>query len=227
MHRRLFPAAAAAIGALALPATAHAAIIEIGQTSTPATPTCPTDCLAVTRTTGYQSKIGGPKGGFMKVRHDGRIVAWSISLGNPSTKQIKFFNKYVKGVAQAQITILQPGKQWNQRVVAQGEPQRLAPYFGTTPQFALQRSIPVKKGQLVALTVPTWAPALSSSVGSNVEWRGARKKGACEEWLAHTEQTRVNGVAQYYCVYKARLTYSATLIPTPKPTATTTTKPKS
>ena len=221
MHRRLFPAVAAIGAALMLPSAAHAQLIEIGQTSEPATPSCPTDCLAVTRTTGYQSKIGGPKGGFMRVRQDGRIVAWSISLGNPSKKQIDFFNKYVKGVAQAQITILQPGKQWNQRVVAQGEPQRLAPYFGTSPQFALQRSIPVKKGQLVALTVPTWAPALTSSVADDIEWRGSRRKGTCEETLAHTEQTRLNSTAQYYCVYKARLTYSATLVPTPKPAATT------
>ena len=220
MHRRLFPAAAAIGAALMLPPVADAQIIEIGQTSEPATPACPTDCLAVTRTTGYQSKIGGPKGGFMMVRQDGRLVAWSISLGNPSKKQVDFFNKYVKGVAMAQITVLQPGKRWNQRVVAQGEPQRLAPYFGTTPQFALTRSIPVKKGQLIALTVPTWAPALSSSVADNVEWRGSRTKGTCEETLAHTEQTRLNTTAQYYCVYKARLTYSATLIPTPKTNVT-------
>jgi hypothetical protein len=215
MHRRTFIAAAGIGAALAVPATADAQVIEIGQTTQQATPTCPTNCLAVSRTTGYQAKVGSAKGGFMMVRRDGRIVAWSISLGNPSAKQISFFNSQLGGESVAQITILKPGKNYNQRVVAQGEQRRLAPYFGTTPQFALQRSIPVKKGWLVALTVSTWAPALASNLGAATEWRASRAKGACGYTQDQTAQTGLNTTAQYYCVYKARLTYSATLIPTP------------
>jgi hypothetical protein len=216
MHRRTFLATAGIGAALAVPTTADAQFVEIGQTTQQATPTCPTDCLAVSRTTGYQAKVGGPKGGFMMVRQNGRIVAWSISLGNPSKKQIRFFNSRLGGESVAQITILKPGKDYKQRVVAQGEQRRLTPYFGTTPQFALQRSIPVKRGWLVALTVSTWAPALASNLGPATEWRASRAEGRCDDTQAQTAQTRVNTTAQYYCVYKARLTYSATLIPTPK-----------
>jgi hypothetical protein len=223
MLRRTFFAAAGVGTGLALPNAAQAQIIELGKPSQPATPTCPTDCVAVSRTTGYQNKSGGPKGGFTTVHQDGRIVAWSISLGNPTKKQIDFFNSHLGGEPVAQITILQPGKQWRQRVVAQGEQRRLSPYFGTTPQFALQRSIPVKKGQIVALTVSTWAPAMAANPGTDVTWRASRAKGRCDDTQTQTAQARLGATAQYYCVYPARLTYSATLIPTPK---TTTPPPK-
>ena len=46
------------------------------------------------------------------------------------------------------------------------EPQKLEKYFGSTVQFALDKSIPVKKGWLVALTVPTWAPILTCKCGA-------------------------------------------------------------
>lgn len=225
MHLRALATVAALGVALALPGVAGAEIIEVGRTSQAATPTCPANCLAVSRTTGYQSKIGGPNGGFMIIPHDGRIVAWSIALGDPSKSQIDFFDKNLGGSASAQITILQPGKQWNQRVVAQGEPQGLAPYFGTTPQFALARSIPVKAGWLVALTVPTWAPALAANVGPHIEWRASRGKGRCHDTQAQTAQTGLT-TAPFSCVYQARLTYSATLVTTPKPKPATTPRQK-
>jgi hypothetical protein len=218
MHRRTFIAAGAVGAALAVPAVALAQIIEIGQGAQQATPSCPAKpCLAVSRTTGYQAKVNSAKGGFTTVKQDGRIVAWSIALGAPTAKQVDFFEKYLGGEATAQITILKPGKKWHQRVVAQGEARKLQPYFGTTPQFALQRSIPVKKGWIVALTVPTWAPALADNLGDTTEWRASRATGKCDDTQTQTAQTRVNTVTAYSCVYKARLTYSATIIPDPKP----------
>ena len=217
MHRRLLLATAALGAALAVPAAAQARVVEIGQTADPVTPTCPKDCLAVSRTTGYQAKVG-PKRGLMLVPQAGRIVAWSVALGNPSKKQIAFFDDKLGGESVAQITILRPGEHLRHRVVAQGEQQRLAPYFGTTPQFPLQRSIAVKKGWLVALTVPTWAPALAASLGPETSWRASRAKGACEDTQAPTTHTALRTIKQYYCLYKgARVTYSATLITTPKP----------
>jgi hypothetical protein len=220
--QRTFIAAAGIGAALAVPATAHAQIIEIGQASQQATPSCPAvnTCYAITRTTGYQTRAGSAKAGLMTVHDDGRIVAWTISLGTPTAKQITFFDDKAGGEATAQLTILQPGKTWHQRVVAQGERQLLSPYFGSTVQFPLQRSIPVKKGQIVALTVPTWAPAFMISPGANTTWRASRVKGRCgdADALRQTAQTKLSTIAQYACEYTTRLTYSATLIPTPKPT---------
>jgi hypothetical protein len=209
-------AAAAAVAALALPATASAEIIEVGKLDPPATPSCPSKpCLAVSRTTGYQAKVGATRG-LMTIPKTGRIVAWTISLGKPGKKQITFFDEKLGGESQAQITILNPRRKLRSRAVAQGEPQKLLPYFGTTVQFALEKSIPVKKGWVVALTVPTWAPALAVGLGADTSWRASRGRGKCQETSAQTIQVRPNQLAQYFCLYRtARLTYSATLIPDP------------
>jgi hypothetical protein len=78
----------------------------------------------------------------------------------------------------------------------------------------MSRSIRVRKGWVVALTVPTWAPALSVGLGSDTSWRASRSRGDCDDTQAQTAQLRFEQTAQYYCLYRtARLTYSATLIP--------------
>jgi len=220
LMRRLNPVLATALAgaALALPAAAGAEVIEIGKTDPAATPSCPTrPCLAVSRTTGYQAKVGATRG-LMTVPADGRIVAWTIALGKPGTKQTAFFDSKLGGPASAQITVLNPRRKLRSRAVGQGELQKLAPYFGTTVQFPLKTTIPVKKGWVVALTVPTWAPALAVGLGGDTSWRASRGKGKCEDTGTQTAQTGSNQLAQYYCLYRtARLTYSATLVTDPPP----------
>ena len=210
----------AAGAALAFPAFASAEIIEVGKVDPPATPSCPAKpCLAVSRTTGYQAKVGATRG-LMTIPKDGALVAWTISLGKPGTKQTTFFNDKLGGESQAQITVLNPRRKLRSRAVAQGDPQKLTPFFGTTAQFPLAKSIPVKKGWVVALTVPTWAPALAVGLGADTSWRASRGKGTCEDTSTLTTQTQPNQLAQYFCLYKtARLAYSATLVTAPVPAA--------
>jgi hypothetical protein len=218
---RLTPIAIAAAAALAFPALASGEIIEVGKLDPPATPSCPTrPCLAVSRTTGYQAKVGATRG-LMTIPKNGNIVAWTISLGKPGDKQTTFFNDKLGGESQAQITILNPRRKLRSRAVGQGEPQKLTPFFGTTVQFALPKAIPVKKGWVVALTVPTWAPALAVGLGADTSWRASRGKGTCEDTSTQTIQTQANQLAQYYCLYRtARLVYSATLVTDPVPAKT-------
>ena len=229
---RMSPFALAVGVALALPAVASADIIEVGKLDPPATPSCPSKpCLALSRTTGYQAKVGATRG-LMTIPKNGRIVAWTISLGKPAAKQISFFNEKLGGESQAQLTILNPRRKLRSRAVAQGEPQKLTPFFGTTVQFALEKSIPVKKGWVVALTVPTWAPALAVGLGADTSWRASRGRGTCEDTSTQTTQTMPNQLAQYFCLYRtARLAYTATLVTDPVPatppaTDDTTTTPK-
>jgi hypothetical protein len=221
-NRRLLIAAIVGCVALAAPAAASAEIIEVGKLDPPATPSCPGQpCLAVSRTTGYQAKVGATRG-LMTIPKDGSLVAWTISLGNPGKKQTDFFNSKLGGESQAQITVLNPRRKLRSRAVGQGDPQNLSPFFGTTVQFALQKSIPVKKGWVVALTVPTWAPALAVGLGADTSWRASRAKGTCEDTSTQTIQVQPNQLAQYWCLYRtARLAYSATLVtaPTPAPAA--------
>jgi hypothetical protein len=216
MRRRAAIALLAAGGALALPASAGAEVIEVGAVPPASPPSCPaTPCLAVSRTTGYQAKVGTSRG-VMTIPKTGRIVAWTIGLGNPGAQQTAFFNQRLGGASEAQITIINPRRKLRSRVVAQGEPQKLQPYFGTTPQFALHTSLRVHKGEVIALTVPTWAPALAVGLGADTSWRASRGRGNCEDTSAQTAQLHDNQLAQYFCLYRtARLTYSATLVPDP------------
>ncbi|HZO36878.1 MAG TPA: hypothetical protein VFB41_08380 [Solirubrobacteraceae bacterium] len=202
---------------------AGASIIEIGSTTEVAKPACPAKpCLALTRTTGYQAKVGTTRG-LMIVPKSGRLVAWTLALGNPGPDQIKFFQDGYGGAAQAQLSILKPSKSLNYTVVAQSPLKLLQPYFGTTAQFPLVRSISVKKGYLVAITVPTWAPVLAVGLGGDTSWRASRAKGKCDDNTTQSAQLAVSLTkVQYACLYRtARLTYTATLVTYPSQTKTT------
>jgi hypothetical protein len=205
---------------LSAAAPAQAAIIEVGKIAAEHAPSCPTSpCLAVSRTTGYQAKVGTERGLFV-VPQNGKIVAWSISLGKPGPRQIDFFNENLGGASSARITILRPRKKLVSVVTGQGPVQQLAPYFGTTVQFPLGRALNVRKGYVVALTVPTWAPALAVGLGNDSSWRASRAKGKCDDTSGQTAQQALGASVQYRCLYRtARLTYSATLITTPTPPA--------
>jgi hypothetical protein len=195
---------------------AGASIVEIGSTKDVAQPACPAKpCLALTRTTGYQAKVGATRG-LMTIPYSGRIVAWTIALGNPGPEQVKFFEANYGAGAQAGISIVKPGDHLFGRVMAQSPLVQLQPYFGTVAQFPLVRSIPVHKGWVVALTVPTWAPVLAVGLGGDTSWRASRAKGKCNDNNTQSAQLAVNTLAQYFCLYRtARLTYTATLVPYP------------
>ncbi|MDQ3740509.1 MAG: hypothetical protein M3320_01140 [Actinomycetota bacterium] len=211
----------AVLSALAVPSAAPARLIEIGalttETELPA-PSCPTrPCFAVSRTTGYQAKVGTNRG-LMKVPANGRIVAWTIRLSRPGRSQITFFNRRLGGEASAGLSVLKPGRRLFGRVMAQSPIVQLQPFFGQTVQFPLEQSLPARKGQLIALTVPTWAPALATNLGPDTSWRASRPAGECDDTETQTAQAELRDLAQYRCLYqRVRLTYTATLITEPRP----------
>lgn len=211
---------AALLVALALPAAASAKVVEVGAVTPAAKPSCPgSPCEVISRTTAYQTRIGDTKNMFV-VPRDGRIVAWTISLGKPGKKQQAFFEDNLGGASQAGITVLRPGERYYGRVLGQTPLVPLTPWFGTTTQFPLTTSIPVVKGSVVALTVPTWAPALALGLPRDSVWRASREVDACDDTQTQAAQTTVRSLARYKCFYRtARLAYSVTMITTPVPPA--------
>lgn len=206
---------------LALPALSGATLTEVGVigATTPATvPSCPSSpCLAVSRTTGFQVKVGSSTN-ILSAPREGTVVAWTITLGKPNSTQTKFFNTNEGGASEAGIAILRPQKKPNltYKLIASSPLVKLEPYFGKTAQFPLETTIKVKKGDVIALTVPTWAPALALGFENTTSWRASRPKTSCSSTSTQTTQTAVGSNVQYYCLYRtARLTYSATLISTP------------
>jgi hypothetical protein len=220
--RRSAKAAIATVGlALVLPATAPATLKEVGviPTTTPATvASCPSSpCLAVSRTTGFQVKVGAVKNPLSAPRA-GSVVAWTVMLGKPSASQIKFFDANEGGPSEAGIAILRAQKKprLTYKLIATAPTVKLEKYFGKTVQFPLATTIPVRKGDIVALSVPTWAPALALGFGNDTSWRASRQKKGCSTTSSQSTQTNVGSAVQYYCLYQtARLAYSATLVSTP------------
>ncbi|MEA2297226.1 MAG: hypothetical protein QOF77_162 [Solirubrobacteraceae bacterium] len=215
--KRLLIALAVGASLLGLVGAAAAAITEIGMTTGTVTPpSCPgSPCLAVSQTTGYQAKIGTQKAP-VSVTRAGRIVAWSITQGQPSPAQIKFFDAMEGGNSAAAIAVLRPGPKLNFTLVSQSPVMRLQPYFGKTVQFPLETTLAVSPGDVIALTVPTWTPALALGYGHDTSWRASRSRTGCANTGLPSAHTSVGSTVQYYCLYgTARLTYSATLISTP------------
>jgi len=140
-------------------------IVVLGA-ATPAVPSCPTNCQAVGKTTGFQTAIGATKRPFV-APYPGRVVAWSIKLSAPRQNQIDFFKDFYGGEPQARLAVLKPiqkqikaGKQIY-RLKSQSPVEQLSPFLGTTTTFTLQAPLKVNAGQVLGLSIPTWAPAFA------------------------------------------------------------------
>jgi hypothetical protein len=219
-RKALLPILAGVGLALAVPSGSLATLAEVGvipATTPPTTPSCPASpCLALTRTTGFQVKVGSTRS-LVTVPKEGSVVAWTVTLGKPNATQVKFFNANEGGAASAAIAVLRPQHKPNlsYKLIAQSPVVPLEKYFGKTAQFPLASTIQAKKGDVIALAVPTWAPVLALGFTNETSWRASRPRSSCSSTSTLSVQS-VGATVQYYCLYRqARLTYSATLISTP------------
>jgi hypothetical protein len=200
----------------ALPSVAAAKLSELGSMSDSVRGSCPEACQALTRTTGYQAKVGSSRT-LYQAPANGRIVAWTLALGNPGPKQTAFFQERYGGAARAAIVVLDPGKKLRRSVRAKSRLRTLTDYFGQTAQFPLVKSLRIRKGQYAALTVPTWAPVLQIGLPSDTSWRSSRSAAGCLDVTTQFALLGSRTSALFRCLYRtARLTYSATFIPDPK-----------
>jgi len=245
--------AAAILGTLALaaaiPAVAPASSVElfeignIGTTKPVSKPMCPSQpCEVLVHSTSYQTKVVSSN--FFKASRRGRIVAWTVTLSKPSNAQVAYFRDSSSGdlglgPAKAGITVLKPVKlprashrSFGYEVVGASPAVRVGGDFGRTATIPLEKTLLVQRGDVVALDVPTWAPALACEgtekvvkegklrtackASGNWAWRASRAKSVCspERGLPPTDQAYYHGsVGEYECLYHgARLMYSATLM---------------
>jgi hypothetical protein len=184
---------------------------------------CPLQCEAIGQVTGYQVQIGKAKNPDL-VRRKGKVVAFTIALGKPNKKQLRFFTNLYGPTPKARISVLKLSHRNRQaKLTAQSGTFNLKPYLGSTPTFALKKALPVSRRSVIALTVPTWAPAFAVKLGRSYAWRSSRSSSACEDVQQQAAHQILNTIRSYGCFYRtARLLYSATFIPDPKPT----TKPR-
>jgi hypothetical protein len=209
-----------ALAALAIPAAAHAVLATLTDPADPsATASCPgtstTPCTVVSRTTAMQVQVDDTRTPF-KVATAGRLVGWEITLSSPTVSQIRYFDTHEGGTAEAAIAVIRQVKALDYRLEYQSPVVHLQPYFGHTATFALPSSVHVRPGDVIALTVPTWAPALKLTAGAKSAWRASRGRAQCANVTTETAQTAPQAVAEYYCIYRtALIDYGAIEISTP------------
>jgi len=212
-------------GMLTLAVVASARTTEYG--SIDSQPSCPgSPCFVLSKTTGFQ--VGTGSGSYpVKVRKSGRLVSWKIALSSPTPKQQKFFEETLGGAATAKVSVLRRVKlskserkkyKTKHRYVVTGEsdPVKLKPYFGMTAEFALKRTLKVKKDYIVALTTTTWTPALSIGLSNKFAWRSSGTKKQCDDPAGNQTAVERKEKANYECLYRtAQLAYSFRVVSTP------------
>ena len=244
MKRSLLATAGAIALCGLLPGAANAAIVELGATTTPlVAPACPkgvapAQCtIILTRATALETirdNVAYPS----TVKQAGRLVAFSVGLSalstNPTTaaNDIKFLDRTYGGDPQVELTVLKlvgPKNQRRWQVVAVSPVVDVQPYLGQVAQFSLTTSIPIIRGETIALTTPTWAPVLSIDLDTNhFAYRQSRSRNCNAPPSSTQAQVTVGQNTRYVCDYPGtRVEYSATEItdPVPTPAPKTTTSP--
>jgi hypothetical protein len=234
MKRLLLVLAASLVAAVVAvaPSSASAKIVELGQTSTPLTaPECPkgvspSQCFIIlTRTTAVQTTSDGVAYPT-KVKRAGWIVAFSLGLSRLSTdatterKFLHTLDQAYGGTPQVALTVLRPGPKNSFTVVSQSGTLHLIPFLGQVlqeplslpPTFKTMTPLAVKPGDVIGLTVPTWAPVLTYNLNaSKFAYRQSRKANCKNSATSNTAQTKVGQSEQYLCSYTGtRVEYSAT-----------------
>lgn len=226
MPKKLPVATVAIVAVLAAVPAASGRVAELGTTLDQNTASCPGNCQAIGQVSGFQIQQGTRKNPY-RLRSYGKVVAFTMKLGKPDASQMSFFNKLFGGPPQVMLTVLRPykaargeKKQPNKYVLTGASPLfDLQSYFGTEPTFALPRPLTIKPGYVVGITVPTWAPAFAVNLGDDMQWRSSRDAAKCDDVQQDAAQDIRGSGRTYGCVYKtARLLYTVTYIPDPKPT---------
>jgi hypothetical protein len=191
--------------------------VVLGQTSTTPDPSCPgAPCQAIGSVTGFQVSNGQTRSPFV-VPHDGTIKSWTLTLAQPTNQQRSFFNGFFGTPPEARLSILRRVPATNPpryTLRSQGSIKVLSPYLGQTVKFG--SSLRVEKDDIVAITVPTWAPAFAQQLPATNVWRASREPGQCTNSTDIRQGVPQEGVgrrATYGCRYStARLLYTATLV---------------
>ena len=233
-----FAALCAALVTVAAVSIAGATTAKVlGRTKNTPPPACPnksntSQCRVVGRVTGFPLMADGVKRP-LNVHKNGHIVAWSIDLSRPTKDESDslgtlFRNDRFGKKPTARISIIkkkQTGRDY--KLVRQSPTINLKGALGQKEIFTLDQPLKVRKGQIVAISYPTWAPNFAfAGLNTNAnQWRSSRTRGSCsprnnssraiKRWV-HTSkaQQKAGSTRTYGCDYTgARLLYWAYFVP--------------
>ena len=186
------------------------------------TPSCPTSpCEVISRTTAFQTRDRRERKTCSSRRADGRIVAWTITLGKPGQE--------AADVLRGEPRRRRAGRHHacsSRATAATAACSAQSPLAAAHAVLRPDRAVPARRRRsgrrratIVALTVPTWAPALGARPRPRQRLaREPRRRRVRRHADAERADRRAATSTRYKCAYRtARLTYSATLITTPVP----------
>jgi hypothetical protein len=206
---------------------------QLGQTTTPlVAPTCPTNVsssnctIILTRVTAIETvrdSIAYPT----RVKKPGVITSFTVGVSQLSTSQstqasyIQYLNGAYGGPARVGITVMHQGPwkrgQYRWTALTSSPMYLVQPYLGAVVQIPLATPIPVKAGQVIALSTPTWAPVLSIDVNSKqFAYRQSRVYNCSTPPSTDQALTTPFKVQNFGCNYPGtRLEYTATEVAYP------------
>jgi hypothetical protein len=201
----------------------------LGETRAKHKPTCPKEaCQATAKVTGFQTAINGEKQIF-KAPKNGHIVAWSIDLAKPDRTSLDFFestlasSRFGSG-SFARIGVLNPKGKAKFKLTKQTPAVDLTRSLGDRPIFTLGKPIRVKKGRVLAVTVPSWTTNFALNAGGNSQWLASRNPKRCNVGSGGEEnreksrpQMKVGTTRKYGCRYSGeRILYWVYFLPEKK-----------
>lgn len=222
---------AALVGVIAVSSAGARDAKVLGKTKRTPSPDCPTDtnrhpCEGVGSVTGFPLVAGGKKRP-MNVPENGKLVAWAIDLSRPKKSQREFFGDLFQSEPYgkkptARIAVIKHRRQRDYKLIRQSPVVRLSGALGRRQVFTLDKPLRIKKGQVVALTVPTWSSNFASHISERRnKWRASRSRRNCaprgsdpadiDRFARQSRpQQKVGSVRGYGCDYtSARLLYWA------------------
>ncbi|HLH67188.1 MAG TPA: hypothetical protein VKV27_15970 [Solirubrobacteraceae bacterium] len=234
-------AATITLAAIVAPGSAAAEVIELGAVASApvVAPTCPSGAAAAScniileQTTAVQTVTNGTIAATT-VKKPGWIVAFTVGLSKLSSDaktELAYIHgldlKY-HGTPQLMLTVLKPGKRNAYTVVAQSGIYHLIPFLGQVlqepmslpPTFTAFTALPVAAGDVIGITVPTWAPILSYNLSTTkYAYRQSRTQNCIHPAGSQTAQLTIGETQRYGCDYTGtRVQYTATeIVDTPYP----------
>jgi hypothetical protein len=195
---------------------------SLGNTSRTPRPSCPGDpCEAIGSVTGFQQRAGGKKGIF-KAPDTGNIVAWTVKLARPDKSQREFFGDFYRAeelgtTPAARVSILKPKGKSRFKLMRHSPAVALSFALGGSPLVTVNQPLRVTKGDVVALTIPTWLPNFAVQQSREDSWRASRSPKKCsrtQDIKDSRPHGKVGAERKYGCRYAtARLLYWAYYVP--------------
>lgn len=191
-------------------------------------------CIVSFQVTGFQTKVRGKSNPF-RVKRDGKIVSWGVSVGSPSKNQREagadlYGTSGQGGHPVVRLVVLSkvPNSKNSYRLARQSPLMRLNQHYGSKPVFTLNKRLTVKEGQIIGISVYTWAPNMTGfNYTKRSSWTASanNKNGNCAKIASSNPRTRaqykvspqksVNSKRTYACQYGDLLLYSARIVPKP------------